>query len=260
MANSQYEYVKVFEQDPILLPNTWLVVRIDGQSFHRFSSTHEFEKPNDSRSLHLMNRCATYVFDQVNDVCIAYGESDEYSFVLRRDTEYYGRRAYKLASSIGSIFTARYVFHWSEYFPDIPLKYPPSFDSRVVAYPTVKNLRDYLSWRQADCHINNQYNTCFWKLVQSGVTKADAEKRLSGTLSANKNELLFTDFNTNYNDLPAMYRKGSIVVRDYVNEEYMDKATSEMRTRRKMRTVVIHEDLIGDKFWNTRPHILGDKK
>ena len=25
------------------------------------------------------------------------------------------------------------------------------FDGRVVLYPTEKNLRDYLSWRQADC-------------------------------------------------------------------------------------------------------------
>ena len=27
-------------------------------------------------------------------------------------------------------------------------------------------------------HINNLYNTCFWKLVHSGLTTADAEKRL----------------------------------------------------------------------------------
>ena len=27
------------------------------------------------------------------------------------------------------------------------------FDGRVVLYPTEKNLRDYLSWRQADCKL-----------------------------------------------------------------------------------------------------------
>lgn len=27
----------------------------------------------------------------------------------------------------------------------------PSFDGRAVQYPSVKNLRDYMSWRQADC-------------------------------------------------------------------------------------------------------------
>jgi hypothetical protein len=30
MAKSKFEYVKKFEQDVTLLPNTWLVVRIDG--------------------------------------------------------------------------------------------------------------------------------------------------------------------------------------------------------------------------------------
>lgn len=29
--------------------------------------------------------------------------------------------------------------------------YPPSFDGRVILYPSNRNLRDYLSWRQADC-------------------------------------------------------------------------------------------------------------
>ena len=31
----------------------------------------------------------------------------------------------------------------------------PSFDARTVLYPNNEILRDYLSWRQADCHINN---------------------------------------------------------------------------------------------------------
>lgn len=27
----------------------------------------------------------------------------------------------------------------------------PSFDGRAVQYPSVQNLRDYMSWRQVDC-------------------------------------------------------------------------------------------------------------
>jgi tRNA(His) guanylyltransferase len=29
------------------------------------------------------------------------------------------------------------------------------FDARAVLYPSDRTLRDYLSWRQADTHINN---------------------------------------------------------------------------------------------------------
>jgi tRNA(His) guanylyltransferase len=52
-----------------------------------------------------------------------------------------------------SIFTSAYVFHWSTYFPDKPLRYPPTFDSRVVLYPGVQEVRDYFAWRQADSEI-----------------------------------------------------------------------------------------------------------
>lgn len=48
---------------------------------------------------------------------------------------------------------------------DVKLQYPPSFDARTVLYPSDQNLRDYLSWRQADVHVNNLYNTCFWNLI-----------------------------------------------------------------------------------------------
>lgn len=45
------------------------------------------------------------------DIQIAYGQSDEYSFVLRRDSELFNRRADKIATCICSTFTAVYVFN-----------------------------------------------------------------------------------------------------------------------------------------------------
>jgi tRNA(His) guanylyltransferase len=58
----------------------------------------------------------------------------------------------KLVSTVVSTFTAHYVYHWNEFFPDQPLTMPlPSFDGRAVMYPTIQNLRDYMSWRQVDC-------------------------------------------------------------------------------------------------------------
>lgn len=167
MANSKFEYVRAFETDDRCLPNTWIVVRIDGKGFHKFSEKHEFVKPNDKRALDLMVKAAGRVMCEFKEVCVAYGQSDEFSFVFRRDSEMYKRRASKLMTYVSSLFTSSYVFHWPQFF-DVPLKYPPCFDGRVVLYPTTQNLRDYLSWRQADCHINNLYNTTFWALVLKG--------------------------------------------------------------------------------------------
>jgi tRNA(His) guanylyltransferase len=58
MANSRFAYVRNYEQPDVLLPNTFIVVRLDGKSFHRFSEQHSFVKPNDRRALELMNAAA----------------------------------------------------------------------------------------------------------------------------------------------------------------------------------------------------------
>lgn len=127
-------------------------------------------------------------------------------------------RVRKLVTTIVSTFTAHYIFKWDTYFPGTPLEPPylPSFDGRAVVYPTIRNLRDYMSWRQVDCkffylpwmslamflwhrclpiciivwsniayagHINNLYNTTFWTMVQKGgMSNTDAELELKVTL------------------------------------------------------------------------------
>ncbi|KAI3653083.1 hypothetical protein MP228_002508 [Amoeboaphelidium protococcarum] len=204
MACSKYEYVKKFELSDAMLPNTYIVVRIDGRGFSRFTKEHKFEKPNDLRGIQLMNSCAERVMKDFSDITLAYGQSDEYSFLISRSSNLYHRRSSKLVSTIVSLFTATYVFEWSKYFPGVALQYPPSFDGRAVSYPSVDNIRDYFSWRQVDCHINNLYNTCFWKLViVGGLSEQAAEEQLRPTNSAMKNELLFAQFQLNYNSLPT---------------------------------------------------------
>lgn len=41
-----------------------------------------------------------------------------------------------------------------------------------------------------------------------------AEELLAGTVSGDKNEILFSRFHINYNNEPEMYKKGSVVFRD----------------------------------------------
>jgi len=253
MAQSRFEYTRRFEQDRVLLPNTWMVVRLDGRGFTKFTEANEYQKPNDVNGIHLMNECAKHILSEFGDVVLAYGESDEYSFVLRKSCELYGRRESKILTAICSTFTAYYTFLWPQFFPNFPLQKPATFDGRIVCYPSDKNLRDYLSWRQADCHINNLFNTCFWALVHDGISKQDAFKQLNTTDSAQKNELLFSRFNINYNKLDPIFRKGSIVLRMSVEAGSADEKP---KTRRQI--VVIHEDLIADIFWQTHSDLLSD--
>uniref|UniRef100_A0A182JDS3 Probable tRNA(His) guanylyltransferase n=1 Tax=Anopheles atroparvus TaxID=41427 RepID=A0A182JDS3_ANOAO len=222
MALSRFEYVKQFEHEDKLLSNCWIVVRIDGKGFHRFCNVHKFDKPNDPDALQLMNMAGMTVMQEFNEIAVAFGQSDEYSFVFRRDASIYQRRRDKLVSYVASLFTSAYMFHWDRIFHSRSLfiRYPPSFDARAVLYPTDDNLRDYLSWRQADVHVNNLYNTTFWNL-----------------------------FNINYNNEPIMYRKGTILLQKTVS----------VSGRKQKLIIPIFEDLIGDEFWAKHPEIL-DKK
>lgn len=257
MANSQYEYVKAFEQLDALLPACWIVVRVDGKGFHKFCEAHAFEKPNDARALHLMDACAQAVLQAFGDIRIAFGVSDEYSFIFHKGTSLYSRRASKLTSLVVSCFTANYVRLWDQHLPTQPLLSTPMFDGRAVCYPNDKCLRDYLAWRQVDAHINNQYNTCIWALrQQGGKSNTEAQQVLKGTLADFKNEMLFSQFGINYSDLPAQFRKGSVVLRRREDVVVKHKPDGTPVVRQRSSIVVVHEDIIGDRFYQDNPSIL----
>lgn len=200
-----------------------------------------------------MSYAAIKVMQEFNEIVLSFGESDEYSFVFHKTAEVYNRRASKILSCVISLFTSSYVFHWSD-FLDQKLLYPPSFDARIVLYPSDENMRDYLSWRQADTHINNLYNTTFWKLVlEGGRTNTQAQQDLSGTFSNDKNEILFQQFGVNYNNLPEMYRKGTILVRKTVEVPVLNGKRSQI-------IVPLFTDLIRDLFWEEHTGLLTKEK
>jgi hypothetical protein len=45
----------------------------------------------------------------------------------------------------------------------------------------------------------------------------EAEQRLKGTVSADKNEILFREFGINYNNEPECFKKGTVLYRDVSN-------------------------------------------
>jgi len=108
----------------------------------------------------------------------------------------------------------------------------------------------------------------------------DAEKELAGSLSADKNEILFSRFKINYNNEPEIYKKGSVVFRDYELVEHsaasaigdleemtneqggeLSKTQAEKERKKKAKALITvqHLDIIKDEFWEKRPWLLSNK-
>ncbi|CAH7668399.1 Thg1 C terminal domain-containing protein [Phakopsora pachyrhizi] len=262
MANSSFQYVRKSELDDRLLPNTFLIVRLDGKGFTSFSEHYKFEKPNDLRAIDLMNRSARLVLESElgrgsssssSKIFLAFGQSDEYSFAIGRQFKTFNRRSSKVLTTILSTFTAGYVHLWSEYFPNNSLdtKNLPSFDGRIIQYSTYRELRDYFKWRQTDVHINNLYNTTFWALVnRAGRSTSQSHQILKGTVSSQKHQILFEQFKINYNHSPSIFRKGSILIRSITPTCDLNQIDDKNLVRRESSVVrILHEDLINDTWW-----------
>lgn len=132
----------------------------------------------------------------------------------------------------------------------------PVFDGRIILYPNDKTIRDYISWRQVDFHINALYNTCYWKLVDTTTqSKQEIEKKLSSMNSSEKHELLFSQYQINYAKLPSVYRKGTIIFRTQNDSVPHCHGCCDSKDVSN-GLYISHCDIIKPTFWEIHPYII----
>lgn len=77
----------------------------------RFCEEHGFSKPNDIRGIKLMNIAALSVVNSFNEIFMAYGQSDEYSFAFKKDSKIYNRRSEKILTCMNYLCRRGILFH-----------------------------------------------------------------------------------------------------------------------------------------------------
>jgi tRNA(His) guanylyltransferase len=83
-----------FELNHRLLPDTFIVICLDGVNFKNLCSVNSFLKPVDQRHINLMNICAQSLMNRhLNEIYFAYGFSDEFSFILKSSSELFQRNS-----------------------------------------------------------------------------------------------------------------------------------------------------------------------
>ena len=89
-------------------------------------------------------------------------------------------------------------------------------------------------------------------MVQKGkLTNEEAHKKLKGTLSKDKNEILFNDYKINYNDEPEICKRGSIFIRMKSKKDRKrdQKAKDKEENKNEDESmseeiILVHDDLI----------------
>jgi len=179
------------------LPGAWIVLRVDGRGFSRFTAT-RFQKPFDAAFHALMLQTAQTLLEDLQG-SYAYTESDEISVLFPPGWDQFDREVEKLVSISAGIATAAFTHAAGT---------PAHFDSRVWLGTSGEDVVDYFRWRQDDatrCALNGW---CYWTLRQAGRSAGQATTTLKQQTIAFKNELLF-QHGINFNELPAWQRRGA---------------------------------------------------
>ncbi len=194
--------MRVYEtaQDYCVLPNIYMVARLDGRNFTRLTKeTHQFQAPFDEQFRDYMLATVEHLMNCGFKVVYGYTQSDEISLLLDLAENTFNRKLRKLNSVLASEASAKF---------SLLLQDMGCFDCRISQLPNIELVIDYFRWRQQDAHRNSLSSHCYWCLRRDGNSATKATSMMSGLSQADKNELLF-QHGINFNDLPTWQKRGS---------------------------------------------------
>lgn len=210
-----------------VFPGAWVVLRVDGRSFSRFTEAN-FDKPFDARFFAHMVDTVKVLVEELNGL-YGFTESDEISVLLPRDTALFNRSVEKLVSISAGIASAAFTHAFGA---------PLHFDSRVWVGAGDGDVLDYFSWRQADAGRCGLNGWAYWLLRQEGATPSQATQQLQSLTTAAKNDLLFAR-GVNFAEVPAWQRRGvGVVWEPYDKPGWDPRAETEVVARRRRLRVV----------------------
>ena len=136
----------------VFLPrHTYTVLRIDGRAFHQF--TRGLERPYSRTLADALDAAASHLCREMLGCRFAYGQSDEYSFLLTDfETEdaalWFDGNMQKIVSVAASLFTAAFARAYTS-------EKLAAFDCRVMVIPRREEVERYFLWRQLDASANS---------------------------------------------------------------------------------------------------------
>lgn len=193
--------MRVYEtcNDHSVIPNMYMVARLDGKGFTKLTKNKGFKKPFDVDFSNIM-RTVTYHLMENTGIKFIYGytQSDEISLLFDINEDTFARKLRKFNSTLAGHASA---------VASLKLDEPVVFDCRISQLPTIELVCDYFSWRQEDANRNALIGYCYWTLRTKGYSARKATSLMEGMSKAQQNELLFS-LGINYNDVEEWHKRG----------------------------------------------------
>lgn len=233
--------MRIYEQslDQILLPETYMVARLDGRSFTRLTKEIcQFEAPFDVRFRDMMVHTVEQLMDCGFRIVYGFTESDEISLLFAVGENAFGRKVRKYNSTLAAEASASF---------SLELGRAATFDCRMVPLPTLERVQDYFLWRQEDAHRNSLNAHCYWLLRKEGKTVREATKELEGQSVSFKNELLFSR-GINFDQLPSWQKRGIGIWKEQYEKEGFNPVTGSHEVAVRNRLKVEYELPLGEAY------------
>lgn len=218
--------------DLCVLPNMFMIARIDGRSFTRLTKeVCQFDAPFDVRFRDLMVATAQSLMTCGFKVVYAYTESDEISLLFDADESVFGRKLRKYHSILAGEASSQF---------SVRLGKAAAFDCRISQLPSIDLVVDYFRWRNEDAARNALNSWCYWTLRGNGQGEQESTNRLLGKSVSQKNELLF-QFGINFNDVPAWQKRGVGLYWENFHKPATNPLTNEKMVARRKRIKTDYE-------------------
>ena len=235
--------MREYEQsiDQKILPDMYLVARLDGRSFSRLTKeVCDFEAPFDVKFRDMMVNTVKQLMDCGFRVVYGFTESDEISLLFHTEEQTFGRKVRKFNSILAGTASATF---------SLQLGQVAALDCRLIPLPNIERVQDYFLWRQEDAHRNALNAHCYWMLRKEGLSVKEATDMIDGKSVAFKNELLFSR-GINFDKLPTWQKRGVGVYWDNVLKTGYNPITGQeiKTTRRALK--VDYELPLGLKYAN----------
>lgn len=227
--------MRAFQQslDQCIPDGTYMVARLDGHGFSKFTKKIGYKKPFDIEFHNLMSHVLQTLMRQSNlQIIYGYTQSDEISLLFAPNEQAFNRKTRKYNSLLAGLASAAA----STYLNQIV-----TFDCRIIPLPDVSRVHDYFIWRRLDAYRNAINGYCYWTSRQEDKMSArQATSILKEKDIAWKYQFL-ADHDIDINTIPSWQKFGVGMKFHTITKEAYNPITNETGTclRRELETIDI---------------------